>query len=110
VQVRFQIGNEVAHKTISVTNPSAHSVHRRGEMRKQSRSTEAGTFMSRDAIGSAFPAESNTQETVDQSTHDLIAARAYEIFQSRGAVDGADIDDWLEAEKEILQQRSQAAR
>jgi hypothetical protein len=23
---------------------------------------------------------------------------------------GADIDDWLEAEKEILQQRSQAAR
>ena len=30
-----------------------------------------------------------------------IAARAYEIFQSRGAADGQDLDDWLQAEREL---------
>ena len=30
-----------------------------------------------------------------------IATRAYEIFLSRGATDGADLDDWLQAEREL---------
>lgn len=30
-----------------------------------------------------------------------IAARAYEIFLSRGASDGHDLDDWLQAEREL---------
>ena len=30
-----------------------------------------------------------------------IAARAYEIFLSRGATDGSDLDDWLQAEREL---------
>ena len=30
-----------------------------------------------------------------------IAARAYEIFLSRGASHGHDLDDWLQAEREL---------
>jgi hypothetical protein len=32
-----------------------------------------------------------------------IAARAYEIYQWRGATDGHDLEDWLEAERELTQ-------
>ena len=30
-----------------------------------------------------------------------IARRAYEIYQNRGGYDGADLDDWLEAERQL---------
>lgn len=30
-----------------------------------------------------------------------IARRAYEIYQSRGGMHGADLDDWLEAERQL---------
>ena len=64
--------------------------------------------MAREAIGSVSPAQSNTErDTGDQTVHELIAIRAYELFQSRGAIHGADIDGWPQAEKEVLQQRSQ---
>jgi len=29
-----------------------------------------------------------------------VAHRAYEIYESRGRIDGADLDDWLQAELE----------
>lgn len=32
---------------------------------------------------------------------DAIARRAYEIYQSRGGNHGADLDDWLEAERQL---------
>ena len=32
---------------------------------------------------------------------DAVAKRAYEIYQRRGGADGADLDDWLEAEREL---------
>jgi len=31
-----------------------------------------------------------------------IARRAYEIYESRGRTDGAQLDDWLEAERQLL--------
>ena len=34
-------------------------------------------------------------------TDEQIARRAYEIYQARGANDGADLDDWLQAEREL---------
>jgi len=34
--------------------------------------------------------------------HDMIARRAYELFENRGRVHGHDINDWLDAELEIL--------
>ena len=40
-----------------------------------------------------------------------VRLRAYEIYQQRGRVDGHALDDWAQAEAEILQpkQRSAAA-
>jgi hypothetical protein len=39
-------------------------------------------------------------------THDEIAQRAHDRYLGRGASDGADVDDWLEAERELLEQRT----
>ncbi len=36
--------------------------------------------------------------------HVLIAKRAYELYGERGYRDGSALDDWLEAEREILSQ------
>ncbi len=35
------------------------------------------------------------------NTDDAVARRAYEIFESRGAQHGYDLDHWLEAEREL---------
>lgn len=40
------------------------------------------------------------------ATDDAIARRAFEIYESRGASDGADLDDWLQAERELTMCRS----
>ena len=40
---------------------------------------------------------------------ELIAARAREIFQSRGGDHGHDLDDWLQAEREVKGLSSEAA-
>jgi hypothetical protein len=39
-------------------------------------------------------------------THDEIAQRAHDHYLERGGSDGADVDDWLEAERELLEQRT----
>ena len=36
-------------------------------------------------------------------THEQIANRAHEIFLERGAQPGREIDDWLQAEYELMQ-------
>jgi hypothetical protein len=36
-----------------------------------------------------------------EPTIDQIAQRAYEIYQSRGGADGQDMEDWLQAEREL---------
>jgi hypothetical protein len=37
---------------------------------------------------------------------DAVARRAYEIYQRRGGDHGADLDDWLEAERQLKRGRS----
>jgi len=39
-------------------------------------------------------------------TQEEIAQRAYALYEARGRGDGHDLDDWLEAERELLEQRS----
>lgn len=34
-------------------------------------------------------------------THDAIAVRAYELYVARGCADGCDVDDWLQAERDL---------
>lgn len=46
-------------------------------------------------------------EPIAASREQDIAARAYELYEQRGAGDGRDWDDWFEAEREI--RRSTAA-
>jgi hypothetical protein len=36
-----------------------------------------------------------------QPTHEAIALRAHQIFLERGCEHGHDVDDWLQAEREI---------
>ncbi len=36
-------------------------------------------------------------------THEQIAVRAYTLFVERGRTDGHDIDDWLQAEREVAE-------
>ncbi len=43
-------------------------------------------------------ATSDEQGTTAQSE---IARRAYEIYLARGATDGRDVEDWLQAESEV---------
>lgn len=40
---------------------------------------------------------------------ELIAARAYEIFNARGGEHGRHLDDWLQAEQEVRASPSEAA-
>jgi hypothetical protein len=41
--------------------------------------------------------------TIKPPTHHEIAARAYQLYVERGRLDGYDVDDWLQAEYELLQ-------
>ena len=48
-----------------------------------------------------------TNGAADQlNDSEAVARRAYEIYQRRGGNDGADLDDWLEAERELRSGRS----
>lgn len=40
---------------------------------------------------------------IKKPTHEQIAARAYELYVNRGRIDGYDMDDWLQAEYELMQ-------
>ena len=58
--------------------------------------------MARDAQPTSLPIGPGID---DQATHEEIAAKAYEIFEARGGGHGSDLDDWLEAEHEVLRSR-----
>jgi hypothetical protein len=45
---------------------------------------------------------------VDPPTHHEIAELAFARFSERGGIDGHDLDDWLEAERELLRARADA--
>jgi hypothetical protein len=40
-------------------------------------------------------------------THEEIANRAYQIYLQRGADEGYDVDDWLQAEQELARERAE---
>jgi len=39
-----------------------------------------------------------------KSSSEQVARRAYELFLARGAGHGRDLDDWLEAERQVIEQ------
>jgi hypothetical protein len=40
---------------------------------------------------------------------DQIRRRAFELYELRGREEGHDLDDWLQAESEFVQQKTKAA-
>jgi Protein of unknown function (DUF2934) len=56
----------------------------------------------------ATPKKQAGRTTAPGPTAEEIAQRAYEIFVARGGEPGHELDDWLQAESELL--REHAAR
>ncbi len=62
-------------------------------------------------IGSTDPTQPDPaveeRESLLQSTHEQeIRNRAYEIYLQRGAQSGYEVEDWLQAEREVTTQSS----
>ena len=56
---------------------------------------------------SGKPSEKSTESTQRMSfSSDEIAARAYQIYERDGRADGRDMDHWLQAERELREERS----
>ena len=45
----------------------------------------------------------SAQVTRPYTTHEDVQRRAYEIYLSQGRTDGRDLDNWLQAEREMSQ-------
>jgi hypothetical protein len=45
---------------------------------------------------------------VDAPSQEEVAARAFALFEQRGRADGHDLEDWLEAERQLLTERTRA--
>ena len=52
---------------------------------------------------SAVKTELPPSSVPNQPDETAIAARAYEIYESKGRVDGGDLADWLQAERDVNQ-------
>ena len=50
-----------------------------------------------DTVGS----ESESDQRASRPTHEEIAIAAYQIYISRGGGEGSEIEDWLQAEREL---------
>jgi len=46
----------------------------------------------------------SSADSVDQEMRELIEKRAYELFEARGAEPGHELEDWAQAESEMMQQ------
>ena len=49
----------------------------------------------------AYDREDGRAQSASVVDPGTIERRAYEIYESRGRVDGHDVDDWLQAEREL---------
>jgi hypothetical protein len=50
-----------------------------------------------------------TRERNEEELRSAIRRRAYELYQQRGCMDGNDLDDWLQAESEVLEPEHKTA-
>jgi len=70
------------------------------------------TSKAKDSYGSeAVEPGAETQEQdrlLDSTRGDKIRRRAYEIYLERGSEPGCELEDWLQAERELATDRSKA--
>lgn len=63
------------------------------------------------ATGPAKPDRRTAQKANgDVISSDSVARRAYEIYVARGGHHGADMDDWLEAERQLKRDGEQKSK
>jgi hypothetical protein len=43
----------------------------------------------------------NAEDVRERSSNDDVARRAYKRYEANGRADGNDLDDWLDAEREL---------
>ena len=72
---------------------------------KGTRPEEAGESISAPAVETtrAEAADDLTTEALSSPTTEQIQQRAYELYIARGGDEGNDIEDWLQAERELGQ-------
>ncbi|HKW34025.1 MAG TPA: DUF2934 domain-containing protein [Candidatus Acidoferrum sp.] len=57
-------------------------------------------------IKSSLPTTKKTRTAKSAPTHDEIALRAYEIYLERGGAPGDALEDWIRAERELIEKNS----
>jgi hypothetical protein len=65
---------------------------------KSKRPDETGENISSSEIETT---EAETTEALSSPSIELIQQRAYEIYLERGDAEGSEIEDWLQAEREL---------
>lgn len=50
------------------------------------------------------------QNVGSRPTHEEIELRAYQIYVDRGGTDGHDVEDWMQAERELLTKEAKPER
>lgn len=75
--------------------------------KKRTRVSTTKTSKQTGAVGSG-PSITELQGTTSDELYGEIAKRAYELYERRGWHHGQDVTDWLEAEKQVLSQKSLA--
>ena len=56
------------------------------------------------------PAVKNASKPKPKPTYDDIALRAYHIYMERGCTPGDPMQDWLQAERDLLEQSAKPRR
>lgn len=56
------------------------------------------------------PAEGEPRDAERHPTREEIESRAFQTYVERGAAEGHDLEDWLQAERELLEKCGQASR
>ena len=102
---RHEYASQNAFATCDTANPFAQFLHfmrgirfARSNVMAKPRKQSHGDFENQTAP------QNVGDTTAAVPDRDRIALRAYEIYLSRGAADGAAMDDWLTAERELNQE------
>lgn len=73
---------------------------------KRARTTKKSTEPKAEASSKPVASTTSQVTTVTTRTVDLqdaIRERAYEIYEQRGGQHGADLEDWVRAEREVIE-------
>ena len=87
----------------------------RGSRRGESTRADSGAPVHADVPAESSAAESLDRETADrpgiesadsgEPLYERIRRRAYELFIARGGTPGSELEDWLVAERELIESR-----